>query len=141
LLDSDVYQYSVQKFQHPICRSHQDFIREKLTGSTTQEAVRLYFALLQRGVPAELEKYDGYKQIDIAIVEAKVNIEVDGGHHIYSGHQALKDLQRTLYSFRKGYLTLRIPNSLIRSNLSEAVDLIIDFLDESLDQLEEEDSL
>lgn len=28
-----------------------------------------------------MEKFDGFKHIDIAIPEAKVNIEVDGGHH------------------------------------------------------------
>lgn len=39
----------------------------------------LYFSLREREVPAELEKFDGYKTIDIAVVEVKVNIEVAGG--------------------------------------------------------------
>lgn len=53
----------------------------------------MYFALKVRRVPAELEKFDGYKHIDIAVVEVKVNIEVDGRHHIYNNKQFLADLK------------------------------------------------
>jgi very-short-patch-repair endonuclease len=87
----------------------------------------LYLSLKSRGVPAELEKFDGYRTIDIAVVGAKVNIELDGPHgHKYE--QALSDLRRTLHSFHKGYLTLRIPNTLVHENLQETADSIIDFL-------------
>ncbi|WP_425269405.1 DUF559 domain-containing protein [Leptospira koniambonensis] len=86
--------------------------------------------------------YDGFKHIDIAIPEAKVNIEVDGGHHNFDKKQALADLKRTYYSFKKGYLTLRIPNSLItKENLDETADYIVDFLHESIDQLEYDNDL
>jgi hypothetical protein len=34
--------------------------------------------LKKREVPAELEKFDGHKTIDIAVADARVNIEVDG---------------------------------------------------------------
>jgi len=44
---------------------------------------------------------DGYKHIDIAIPEAKINIEIDGVHHNYNAQQALSDLKRTYYSFKK----------------------------------------
>jgi hypothetical protein len=94
----------------------------------TDDALDLYFALKECGVPAELEKYDGYKTVDIAIEEAKVHIEVDGMQHNYSSRQALSDLKRTYYSFKKGYFTLRIPNSLIRDELDDTVDYIIDLL-------------
>ena len=99
---------------------------------TTYETIRLYFALKKRGVPAEMEKFDGYKHIDIAIPEARVNIEVDGGHHNFNRNQALSDLKRTYYSFKKGYLTLRIPNSLVTTDsyLNETADYIVDFLNE-----------
>jgi hypothetical protein len=103
----------------------------------SQEARDLFFALKRLGVPAELEKYDGFKRIDIAITDAMVNIEVDGGHHNYDAKQAMTDLKRTIYSFKKGYLTLRIPNSLIRANLEETAMFITEFLNDSLDQLEE----
>ena len=97
---------------------------------TTQETIRLYFALKERGVHAEMEKFDGYKHIDIAIPRSKVNIEVDGLHHNSDSNQALSDLKRTYYSFLKGYLTLRIPNSLVYDDyiLNETADYIVNFL-------------
>jgi very-short-patch-repair endonuclease len=85
-------------------------------------------SLKLRGVPAELEKFDGYNTIDIAVVDAKVNIEVDGPDRNYKCEQALSDLQRSLHAFRKGYLTLRIPNALVNENLEETANSIMDFL-------------
>ena len=79
-------------------------------------------------MPARLEKWDGYKTIDIAIPECKINIEVDGLQHNFNADQALSDLQRTYYSFLKGYLTLRVPNSLLEENLDDAADYITKFL-------------
>ncbi len=127
-----VYSYSVNNFGHPLCRYHQQWLNSIVNNSsTTPQAIELYFALRRRGVPAELEKWDGYKTIDIAVTEAKVNIEVDGKHHNFSHQQALSDLKRTYYSFQKGYLTLRIPNSLVEWSIEETADYITDFLIES----------
>lgn len=124
-LEWNTYNYSLEKFGAPLCYHHQGWIRNiKATG----QALDLYFALRRRGVPAQLEKWDGYKTIDIAIPECKVNIEVDGIQHNYSSHQALSDLKRTYFSFLKGYLTLRIPNSLIEYNLDETAEYIVSFL-------------
>ena len=122
-----VYNYSCDYFGIPLCMSHQKWIKEQERVSTFS-AISLYFALKQRGVPAQLEKFDGYKHIDIAIPEARVNIEVDGGHHNYDNRQALADLKRTYHSFLKGYLTLRIPNSLVEYSLEETADYITDML-------------
>jgi len=128
-LNYDVFNYSTYNFGIPLCRSHQNWINNQLNqSSTTVEAVTLYFKLKEHGVPAELEKHDGYKTIDIAIEDAKVHIEIDGMHHNSNSRQALSDLKRTYYSFKKGYFTLRIPNSLIRNDLDETVDYIIDLL-------------
>ena len=125
--------YSVERFGIPLCREHQGWIQFMST-QTTFEAIRLYFALKLRGVPAEMEKFDGFKHIDIAIPEAKINIEVDGGHHNYNDSQALADLKRTYFSFLKGYYTIRIPNSLVYNEyvLNETADFIVGILNESL---------
>ncbi|WP_343522035.1 DUF559 domain-containing protein [Pedobacter sp.] len=106
---------------------HQKWVKQQELVSTVP-AMSLYFALKERGVPAQLEKFDGYKHTDIAIPQAKVNIEVDGGHHNYSNKQALSDLKRTYHSFLKGYLTLRIPNSLVQYHLEETADHITEML-------------
>jgi very-short-patch-repair endonuclease len=134
-LNELVLNYSINKFGVPLCIEHQRWI-EFMSQQSTPEAIRLYFALKQRGVPAQLEKFDGYKHIDIAIPEAKVNIEVDGGHHNYSTKQALADLKRAYYSFRKGFHTIHIPNSLVYDEnvLNETADYIVAFLIESLNK-------
>ena len=78
------------------------------------------------------------KNIDIAIPKHKVNIEVDGMQHSYSEEQALADLKRTFYSFKKGYVTLRIPNKLIQEKAYETARYIKKFIEASAEQLERE---
>src|SRR5687767_2617594 len=97
-IDNRVFAYSFETFGLSLCRQCQVWLNE-VAPITTPEAVQLYFELKRRGVPAELEKYDGYKTIDIAVTHAKVNIEVDGGQHNYDSQQALCDLKRTYFSF------------------------------------------
>lgn len=128
-IQRDVYDYSTDYFGIPLCRPHQIWIK-KQAAISTHPAMQLYFLLKENGVPAELEKFDGYKSVDIVIEEAKVHIEVDGGHHNYNNKQALADLKRTFYSFKKGYITLRIPNSLMRNDkdAEETAEYITDFL-------------
>ncbi|RTQ50318.1 DUF559 domain-containing protein [Hymenobacter gummosus] len=108
---------------------HQEYAK-RMELQSTEESMRLYFALKERGVPAKLEQFDGYKHIDISVPEAKVNIEVDGIHHNRDAKQALSDLKRTYYSFLRGYLTIRIPNSLVRNDklLDETADYLVDML-------------
>ena len=122
---SNVYNFSMDRYSFPLCIDHQRWCDNH---KATDEAIWLYFLLKERGIPAELEKYDGHKSVDIVVEKAKVHIEVDGGHHNYNSRQALTDLKRTYYAFKKGYFTLRIPNSLIYSNPDETVNEIIDIL-------------
>ena len=127
-IDENVYTYSTANYGFELCYSCQSSIN---LNDSTAEARILYLSLKKRGVPAELEKFDGYKTIDIAVVDAKVNIEVDGHQHVSNPKQALLDLKRTFFSLQKGFLTLRIPNALIRENLEETADYITTFLIEN----------
>lgn len=128
-IHQNVNQFSIENFGFPLCRNCQSWYIDGVESKhTTNETLQLYLALRSRGVPAEIEKFDGYKTIDIAIVERRINIEVDGMHHNTSPQQALSDLQRTYFSFLKGYLTLRIPNSLVRFHLDETADMIVGML-------------
>jgi hypothetical protein len=126
-IDERVHEYSATTYGFTLCISCQKWYKSKIN-KTTPETIKLYFSLKKRGVPAKLEKFDGHKTIDIAVIDAKVNIEVDGPHHNSNPKQALADLQRTYYAFKKGYLTLRIPNSLVRENLDQTADYITEFL-------------
>jgi very-short-patch-repair endonuclease len=105
----------------------------------TQQARRLGELLKNMGYKVEFEKYDGFKHIDIAIVNRKVNIEVDGGHH-HGKTQALRDLKRTFYSWNKDFVTLRIPNSLTEDDttLKETAEYIDKFLRKDRTQLDKE---
>lgn len=135
VIDKRVSEYSRDNFGHPLCMDCQDWLRQKIDDtSVTKTTFDLYIALKLRGVPAELEKFDGYKTIDIAVVEAKVNIEVDGGQHNFNANQALSDLKRTYFSFKKGFLTLRIPNALVTNHLEQTADYVTDFLTENLNR-------
>lgn len=121
--------YSFQNFGVTLCHQCQEWYK-----STKQEAsffaAKLYFALRIREIPAELEKFDGFKHIDIAVPKARLNIEVDGVHHNFDNIQAMKDLKRTSYSLLKGYNTIRIPNSLVyRDNdLEETADILTELI-------------
>jgi hypothetical protein len=113
-----VYAFSMEHFELPLCIPCQEDFKIKALKATPL-AKSLYIELKRRGVPAELEKWDGTKTIDIAVVDAKVNIEVDGAQHNHNAEQAIADLLRTLFAFKKGYLTLRIPNSLVKYNVNK----------------------
>jgi very-short-patch-repair endonuclease len=126
-IDKRVYYYSTENFGFALCRNHQEWLRN-YDLKITLDAKLLYLALKDRNVPAELEKYDGHKTVDIVIEEARVHLEIDGMQHNYDPRQARADLRRTYHSFKNGYFTLRIPNSLIRDDLDDTADWIVDLL-------------
>jgi hypothetical protein len=129
-INQHVIAYSTDTFGYPLCITCQQDVGNKFNYST-KETINLYFSLRERGVPAELEKFDGFKTVDIAVAEARVNIEVDGEQHFNNADQAFDDLQRTFFSFKKGFLTLRIPNVLVKQNLKQTADYVTEFLNET----------
>jgi very-short-patch-repair endonuclease len=82
----------------------------------TIQAIKLANELTLSGIKCELEKYDGYKHIDIAITSAFLNIEIDGSHHNLDREQAKRDIERTYYSYIKNFNTIRIPNSILKED-------------------------
>jgi len=141
-ISKKVYDYSIGKYGKVLCRECQkDYTNlknkhEQRKKKSTPEAQKLYEILLKNGFDAKLELWDGYKHIDIAIPEHRVNIEVDGKQH-QSKKQALADLKRTYHSFKKDYVTLRIPNELVQKDIYETANYIMKFLKESEAQLNE----
>ena len=136
--------YSTENYGKLLCRECQEkygplkkkHIKRKTWA--TKESLKLFESLIKMGFNAKLEKWDGYKHIDIAIPDKKVNIEIDGLHHSYNKKQALADLKRTFYSWKKRYVTLRIPNKLINENAYKTAGYIKRFLETSAEQLEDE---
>lgn len=74
---------------------------------------------VNEGDYVELEKWDGYKTIDIAIVNTRWNIEINESYNIWNGIRAIAGLKRTYFSIQKGYFTILIPNIFIQNHLYE----------------------
>lgn len=136
------YDYSIKNYGKILCRNCQVNYtnlknkHEKRKKRSSKEAQKLYDILIKNGFNAKLELWDGFKHIDIAIPDYKINIEVDGKQH-QSEKQALADLKRTYHSFKKGYVTIRIPNKLVQENIFETANYIMQFLKASESQLNE----
>ena len=109
-ISKEQYDFCIDNFGKALCVKHQRNYR------ATPQAKILYDFLQSLGVNCELEKWDGYKHIDIAIVEAKLNIEIDGSHHITDPEQLDADIKRSEYSQQKGWHTIHIPNRDINRN-------------------------
>ena len=90
----------------------------------TKEATDLKEALIKRGVKVYVELNDGYKHIDLALPDAKLNVEVDGVQHLTNPHQIVTDLSRGYYSNKLGYSTMHIPNEMIRLHLGGIADAL-----------------
>ncbi len=123
------FKYSNENCGLSLCIHCQSWFWQTIRNTTaTKETISLYLLLKQKDVHVELEKYDGYKTTPIAATDAMVNIEVDGSQHNSDPFVALSDLQSTCYDFSNGYLTLRIPKSLIKKHLQETANYIFQFL-------------
>ena len=90
----------------------------------TKEAADLKNELEKHGVKVYVELSDGHKHIDLALPDAKLNIEVDGIHHLTNPKQIVADLARGYYSNMLGYDTMHIPNEMIRLHLAEIADAL-----------------
>lgn len=137
------FNFSVKHFGKVLCKPCQKdllYLKQKharIKNRSTAEAQKLHAILVKNGFEAQLEKWDGHKHIDIALPKYKVNIEVDGKHHM-SRKQALADLKRTYHSFMKGYITFRIPNVLVREDPYETAHYLMALLKESEAQLDKD---
>lgn len=130
-LSLKVADYSLKNFNILLCFDDQSVLKKPFR-KATPTARKLFVKLIEARIPARLEQYDGYKSIDIAIPKAKINIEVDGKHHHYNHTQALTDLYRHLYSSKKGFETIRLPNILVDAELNKVSQSLIEFIRERL---------
>ncbi len=81
--------------------------------------MRLRRELYKLGIKSDLEKPvfagNGDIHIDLAIPSAHFNIEIDGKEHNRDCNIAISDLTRTINSIKRGYYTIRIPNSIFEA--------------------------
>ena len=111
-----------------LCMTHQrSYSPEKsIMKKSTPQAIKLSNALKSRGVGNELEYFDGFKHVDIAIPKAKLFLELDGSQHILSSKQLRSDIARDSYSHRAGFSTVRIRNDYIDRSLNKVTDNLVE---------------
>lgn len=90
------------------------------TTSTPHEN-KLSDALAKHGIKHVQQFWDGHKHVDIYIECAKLNIEIDGIHHLTSPKQILSDFNREYWADKAGYYTLHIPNIVIDSEYFDQI--------------------
>jgi very-short-patch-repair endonuclease len=93
---------------------------------TTKHTQELHDALKNKGINAILEYHDGHKHVDLAIIEARIFIEVDGLHHFTDPNQIIRDFDRDHFSDGDDFDTIHIPNIIIEHHLEEVAKAITD---------------
>jgi len=90
----------------------------------TEHEVKLYEALKKRGIDSELQYPDGHKTVDIAILSAKIYIEVDDLGHYTDPQRIISDFARSHYSDCENFCTFRVTNQIIDNFLDQVADAI-----------------
>ncbi|TXH02698.1 MAG: hypothetical protein E6R05_03765 [Candidatus Moraniibacteriota bacterium] len=86
----------------------------------------LFNALIKEGIDVVLGYNDGYKTVDIAVLDAKLYIEVDGLQHFTNPKQILSDLQRGHFSDGDDFRTFYTTNQLIETHCEEIARALAD---------------
>ena len=110
-INKDDYKCSMANIGIALCMQHQKVV--------TPQAVKLSKALKNLHIEHILEYFDGFKHIDLAILNAKVYIELDGSQHAFTPQQVCIDDDRDQFSVRDGFVTKRYPNSYIDSDVDK----------------------
>ncbi len=93
---------------------------------STPQAKAFHDALLSKGVQAELEYWDGHKTVDIAILPAKIYIEVDGLQHFVDPKIIMSDFRRSHYSDGDDFDTFYVTNQILDKYLEGVVDALVE---------------
>lgn len=113
-------------YQVPLCTKHKDRIDGLIEKHRTPiEAIQLYYGLKQANVRPMLEWWNGKRSVDIAISRAKLNIIIDTEYDRMTHEEAMHDLEDIMHSFKNGFTTIRIPQTLIQHYLLETIQNVI----------------
>ncbi len=100
----------------------------------SKQSQLLYDSLCNRGLKVEFEYCDGHKTVDIAILEPKIYIEVDGIHHFTDATQILRDFKRNHYSDGDDFNTFYVTNQIIDTHLDEVADALVEVVRKKLEK-------
>jgi very-short-patch-repair endonuclease len=99
--------------------------------SASASAKLLYDALKTRNIDAVLEYNDGHKTVDIAVLDAKLFIEVDGLQHFTNPEQILRDFKRSHYSDGDDFRTFYVTNQIIEKYLDLVANALVEVIRKS----------
>jgi very-short-patch-repair endonuclease len=106
----------MEHYGKALCMDHQKTV--------TPQAIRLSNELKRLEIKHELEYSDGHKHVDIAVLWAKLYIEIEGRQHGFNPKQMLSDEKRDTSSQKEGFYTKRIPNEWIDRNAQKLAENI-----------------
>ena len=99
----------------------------------TKHVNLLVDALKKGGISnLEVEYWDDHKHVDIAILSARIYIEVDGLMHFNNAEQIKKDFKRNHFSDGDDFDTIHITNQLIDNKLNEIAPAICEVAKERM---------
>lgn len=99
-------------------------------------AKKLEGLLKKLGIKVNEEVWDGYKTVDLSIPNSKLDIEVDGLHHLTDPNQIIKDFKRSSYSREDGYETIHVHNIDLKEEgdkIAEAIAKVSEKREEAID--------
>jgi len=92
--------------------------------TSTEYSKKLFQALCDRGIDAQMEYKDGHKTVDIAILKARIYIEVDGIQHFTVPKQIIADFSRQHYSDKDNFRTFYVTNQILERFTDEVADAL-----------------
>lgn len=90
----------------------------------TKNEQLLYDALIKRGVPAKLAHDDGHKTVDIAVLPARLYIEVDDIRHFENPDQIMRDFKRHHFSDGDDFDTFYVTNQIVENRVDKVADAL-----------------
>lgn len=95
----------------------------------SKQAQALYEALCMRGVVCESEYFDGHKHVDIAVLPARIFIEVDGLNHFVVSEQIIRDFKRSHFSDGDDFRTFYVTNQILDKYLDRVVEALVNVIE------------
>jgi very-short-patch-repair endonuclease len=86
----------------------------------------LYDALIKRGITATLAYNDGHKTVDIAVLPARMFIEVDDLGHFTNPDQIVRDFERHHFSDGDDFDTFYVTNQIIDHYVDKVADALVE---------------
>lgn len=107
-------------------------MKEKL-GSTENEQ-KLYDALVKRGVAVTLGYNDGHKTVDMAVLKARLYIEVDDIGHFTNPDQIERDFKRHHFSDGDDFDTFYVTNQIVAKYADKVADALIKVIEKRIER-------